>query len=79
MNNQFNFNNQCNTVLPPIVTRQTNVVHCYYTIDQPHICENETKVINHYVKRHYYIPRELYSAENIYSEQNCGCGCNRNN
>ena len=85
--NQFNGMNTQNTVLPPIVTRQTNVVHRYFLIDQPHICENETKVINHYVKRHYYIPRDLCCEENTYSEQNCGscnqcgrtnnqCGCN---
>lgn len=66
--------NQTNMVLPPIVTRRTNVVHRYYVIDQPHICENETQIINHYVKRHQYIPRQLCSEQNTYTEQNCGCG-----
>ena len=68
----------CNNVtLTPIVTRQVNVVHRYCVIDQPHICEVETKVINHYIKRHHYIQRPLCSEENTYSEENAGCcqGC----
>jgi len=72
-------NNNYNT-LPPIVTRQTNVVHRYYVTDQPYIIENETKYVNHYVKRNYFIPRNICSEENTYSEQNCGnsCGCGNN-
>lgn len=70
--NQFaNVQNGC--VLPPIVTRRTNVVHRYYVIEQPHICENETKYVNHYIKRHKYIPKQLCCEENTYAEENCGC------
>ena len=53
MNNQ-NFFDPNVTQLPPIVTRETNVVHRYFVVEQPHICEMETKVINHYIKRHKY-------------------------
>lgn len=82
MNNQ-NFNqgmiNQENMTLPPIVTRQTNVVHRYFVINQPHICEMETKVINHYIKRHQYIPKPLCCSENTYCEENLGCCPGMNN
>ena len=85
MNNNFNQNMffgqgpVTNTTLPPIVTRQTNVVHRYYVINQPHICENETKIINHYIKKHQYIPKQFCCEENTYCEENLGscCGCNR--
>lgn len=77
VNNQM-FNGQVGCVLPPIVTRRTNVVHRYYVIEQPHICENETKFVNHYIKRHKYIPKQLCCEENTYSEENLGC-CNNFN
>ncbi len=69
-------NGQNQVVLQPIVTRRTNVVHRYFVINQPHICENETKVINHYVKRHQFIPQQLCSEECTYTEEGCGCGNN---
>ncbi len=75
-NNANTFNGQTACVLPPIVTRRTNVVHRYYVIEQPHICENETKIINHYIKRHKFIPKQYCCEENAYSEENAGCCCN---
>ena len=77
--NHVGFNGQVGCVLPPIVTRRTNVVHRYYVIEQPHICENETKFINHYIKRHKYIPKQLCCEENTYNEENYGCCNNFNN
>lgn len=80
MNNQFfNPNNTEVTVCPPIVTRQTNVVHRYFVCEQPHICENETKIINHYIKRHKFIPKQFCCEENTYCEENLGCCSNMNN
>lgn len=83
MNNNQGFNqgmiNQENMTLPPIVTRQTNVVHRYFVINQPHICEMETKVVNHYIKRHQYIPKPLCCEENTYCEENLGCCPGMNN
>ena len=77
MNNQGFINqgfvNQEVQQLPSIVTRQTNVVHRYIVVEQPHICEMETKVINHFIKRHKYIPRPLCCEENTYCEENLGC------
>ena len=82
-NNNFNAafaNNGQNTMtLQPIVSRRTNVVHRYFVINQPYICENETKFINHYIKRHKYIPKQLCCEENTYNEENYGCCNNFNN
>lgn len=84
MNNQFfnanNVNNPTVTVAPPIVTRQVNVVHRYFVVEQPHICEQETKICNHYIKRHKYIPRPICNEYCDYVEENQGCcpGFNNN-
>lgn len=80
MNNQ-NFENV--SCLPPIVTRQTNVVHRYYLVEQPHVLEQETKYCDHVVKRHTCNVVPMYSNECDYVEENCcdtnfGCGCNNN-
>ena len=82
-NNNYNnglFNNGQNTMtLQPIVSRRTNVVHRYFVINQPYICENETQFVNHYVKRNQYIPRNICSEVNTYAEENCGCNQGNNN
>ena len=48
MNDFFNVPNQPNVqVCPPIVNRHVVVCHRYNIIEQPHICEIHTKIINH--------------------------------
>ncbi len=67
-----NYTNTTVTNLPPIVTRQVNVVHRYQIINQPHICENVTQICNHCIKRHQYVPRPICCEHTDYSEENLG-------
>ncbi len=59
------------TNLPPIVTRQVNVVHRYQIINQPHIMENVTQVCNHCIKRHQCIQKPICCEHTDYKEEQC--------
>ncbi|HOA63436.1 MAG: hypothetical protein GX203_02070 [Acholeplasmataceae bacterium] len=74
MNEFLGFPNQPNVqVCPPIVNRQVVVCHRYNIIEQPHICEIHTKIINHTIKRNRFIPKFTCSEENTFCEENIGC------
>lgn len=74
MNDFFNVPNQPNVqVCPPIVNRHVVVCHRYNIIEQPHICEIHTKIINHTIKRNKFIPKFTCSEENTFCEENIGC------
>lgn len=60
-------------VNPPIITRRTNVVNRYFYIDQPHINEVETQVVNHYIKRNKYYTKPICCEKNVYCEENYVC------
>ena len=71
MNNQF-FNPNV-SVNPPIIHTNYNEVHRVFVTEQPHICETQTKFVNHFIKRHTYCPRNVCCEENLFCEENLGC------